>query len=94
MRPPGDLLTGSARDSIRRLRKGVSAPAEGRNDFGEIGYRGPCPPPGHGPHRYFFRVHALEGELKLESGAGRAEFDAALSRRSLALAELIGIYER
>jgi Raf kinase inhibitor-like YbhB/YbcL family protein len=40
------------------LAEGASAPVEGRNDFGRAGWRGPCPPPGHGAHRYFFRLHA------------------------------------
>jgi Raf kinase inhibitor-like YbhB/YbcL family protein len=76
------------------LREGEAAPVEGRNDFGEISYRGPCPPPGHGPHRYFFRLHALEEELKLEPGVGRAELEEALAGRSVAVAELMGTYER
>jgi Raf kinase inhibitor-like YbhB/YbcL family protein len=76
------------------LREGEAAPVEGRNDFGEIGYRGPCPPPGHGPHRYFFRLHALEEELVLEPGVGRAELEEALAGRSVAVAELMGTYER
>jgi Raf kinase inhibitor-like YbhB/YbcL family protein len=65
----------------------------GGNDFGETGYRGPCPPPGDGPHRYFFRLHALEAELELEAGAARADLEEALIR-SLAVAELMGTYER
>ncbi|MGH3016513.1 MAG: YbhB/YbcL family Raf kinase inhibitor-like protein, partial [Gaiellaceae bacterium] len=40
------------------LGEGEGAPVEGQNDFGQAGWRGPCPPPGHGPHRYFFRLHA------------------------------------
>jgi Raf kinase inhibitor-like YbhB/YbcL family protein len=76
------------------LPEGASAPVEGRNDFGETGYRGPCPPPGRGPHRYFFRLHALEDALELRPDAGRAEFDGALSGRSVAVAELMGTYER
>jgi Raf kinase inhibitor-like YbhB/YbcL family protein len=76
------------------LGEGEAAPLEGRNDFGETGYRGPCPPPGHGTHRYFFRLHALEDELELEPGAGRAELERALARRSVAVAELLGTYER
>ena len=76
------------------LGEGEAAPVEGRNDFGATGYRGPCPPPGHGAHRYFFRLHALEDELELEPGAGRAELEQALARRSVAVAELMGTYER
>lgn len=76
------------------LGEGEAAPVEGRNDFGQTGYRGPCPPPGHGPHRYFFRVYALEHELELEPGAGRGELDQALSAGSMAVAELMGTFER
>jgi Raf kinase inhibitor-like YbhB/YbcL family protein len=76
------------------LGEGEAAPVEGRNDFGATGYRGPCPPPGHGPHRYFFRLHALEDALELEPGAGRAELEQALAGRSVAVAELMGTYER
>jgi phosphatidylethanolamine-binding protein (PEBP) family uncharacterized protein len=67
---------------------------EGLNDFGQAGWRGPCPPPGHGPHRYFFRLHGLEGELDLPAGAGKAEVERALEGRALAVAELVGTYKR
>jgi Raf kinase inhibitor-like YbhB/YbcL family protein len=76
------------------LQEGEAPPVEGRNDFGTTGYRGPCPPPGHGPHRYFFRLHALGDELELQPGAAKAEVGRALSRGSLAVAELMGTYER
>lgn len=76
------------------LREGEAAPVEGRNDFGETGYRGSCPPPGHGPHRYFFRLHALERELELAPGSGRAQLEEALAGRAVAVAELMGTYER
>jgi Raf kinase inhibitor-like YbhB/YbcL family protein len=76
------------------LEEGEAAPEEGRNDFGVTGYRGPCPPPGHGPHRYFFRLHALADELELEPGAGRADLEQALAGRSVSVAELMGTYER
>ena len=45
------------------------------------------------PHRYFFRLHGLEGELDLPVGAGRAEVERALEGRALAVAELVGTYE-
>jgi Raf kinase inhibitor-like YbhB/YbcL family protein len=76
------------------LREGEGAPIEGRNDFGQTGYRGPCPPPGHGPHRYVFRLHALDRELDLEPGAGKAALEQAIAGRALGTAELIGTYER
>lgn len=64
----------------------------GENDFGNLGYGGPCPPDGE--HRYFFRLYALEGTLDLEPGVGRAEVDAALEGRILDRCELMGRYER
>jgi Raf kinase inhibitor-like YbhB/YbcL family protein len=76
------------------LAEGQPAPAEGRNDFGASGWSGPCPPPGHGPHRYFFRLHALDAELDLGLRAGRRELDQALAGHVLATAELMGRYER
>jgi Raf kinase inhibitor-like YbhB/YbcL family protein len=74
--------------------EGQAAPVEGRNDFGTIGYRGPCPPPGHGPHRYFFRLHALDANVELERGAGKRDLERALEGHVLGAAELNGRYER
>jgi Raf kinase inhibitor-like YbhB/YbcL family protein len=76
------------------LREGGRAPAEGRNDFGTGGWAGPCPPPGHGEHRYFFRLHALDAELDVGFRAGRRELESALSGHVLMTAELMGTYER
>ena len=50
---------------------------QGRNDFGKVGYNGPCPPPGK-THRYFFRLYALDDKLDLAPGATRRELDAAM----------------
>jgi Raf kinase inhibitor-like YbhB/YbcL family protein len=67
----------------------------GTNDFGKPGYGGPCPPKGHGPHRYFFRLYALgEAGLGAKAGAKRADVDRALRSRVLAEAQYIGRYER
>jgi Raf kinase inhibitor-like YbhB/YbcL family protein len=76
------------------LGEGEAATLEGRNDFATVGYRGPCPPRGHGPHRYRFRLHALAEELRLPSGAGVRELEQALRAKDLAVAELVGTYER
>ena len=74
--------------------EGERAPLEGRNDFENVGYGGPCPPSGHGTHRYFFRLHALDAEVEVASGAGRDELEPALDGRVIAVAELVGTYER
>lgn len=76
------------------IAEGQPAPLEGTNDFGVVGYRGPCPPPGHGPHRYVFRLLALDAEPALAQGAARAQVDQALGAGTLAVAELTGTYER
>lgn len=67
---------------------------QGTNGFGTVGYRGPCPPPGDGPHTYRFTLHALDGSLSLSAGADRSAFESAVSDRSIATARFTGTYER
>jgi Raf kinase inhibitor-like YbhB/YbcL family protein len=74
--------------------EGEGAPGEGRNDFGTVGYRGPCPPPGHRRHRYVFRLYALDQKLELPSGAGKVDLEQAIAGHVLTTAELVGTYER
>ena len=64
---------------------------QGENDFGSIGYRGPCPPPGD-PHHYYFTLYALDTTLELEAGATKAQLLDAMQGHVLAQAELIGLY--
>ena len=78
-------------DTAPRLPDGTM---QGRNDFRKIGYGGPCPPRGHGPHRYFFRLYALDSPLQLEPGAGRAELERAMNGHVLEQAELMGRFQR
>ncbi len=78
-------------EGFRPGRLGVS----GVNDFGREGYGGPCPPRGHGPHRYYFRLYAVDVEsLGLQAGARRAALDRALGKHTLAEARYMGRYER
>ncbi len=70
-----------------------SGARQGRNDFGKIGYGGPCPPPGK-PHRYFFKLYALDTKLGLKAGATKADVERAMKGHILAQAELIGRYGR
>ena len=66
---------------------------QGRNDFGRIGYGGPCPPPGPA-HRYRFTLYALDTTLDLQPGTRPMEVEAALSGHVLAVGQLIGRYGR
>ena len=66
---------------------------QGRNDFKRIGYGGPCPPPGR-PHRYFFRLYALDTRLDLKAGASKNELESAMKGHVLKQTELMGTYRR
>lgn len=81
------------RDHLAEGEKGVGV--KGHNDYGGNGYGGPQPPRGHGPHRYFFHLYALEADhLALVEGASRADVEAAMKGHILAEAQVMGRYER
>jgi len=67
---------------------------QGTNDFKRTGYGGPCPPPGHGPHRYVFRVYAIDSVLGVAPGSTKSALEKAVTGHTLARAEVIGRYER
>ena len=67
--------------------------AQGRNDFGKTGYGGPCPPPGK-PHRYFFKLYALDTSLDLRPGAKKQDVERAMQGHIVAQAEVMGTYQR
>jgi Raf kinase inhibitor-like YbhB/YbcL family protein len=67
---------------------------QGKNSWGKVGYGGPAPPKGHGKHRYFFRLYAVDAPLGLEPGASKEALIKAMSGHVLAEGELIGIYQR
>jgi Raf kinase inhibitor-like YbhB/YbcL family protein len=65
------------------------------NDFRKPGYGGPCPPKGHGVHRYRFRLLALDVEhLQLAGRPGCRDVAQAAHPHALATAELVGTYDR
>jgi hypothetical protein len=66
---------------------------QGRNDFGRLGYGGPCPPRG-GPHRYFFKLYALDAELNLPARAAKQDVERAMRGHILAEGQLMGTYKR
>ena len=67
---------------------------QGVNDFGRVGYGGPCPPRTHTPHRYYFRLYALDTMLSLKPGAGLNEVRRTMSGHIIAEAYLMGRYGR
>jgi Raf kinase inhibitor-like YbhB/YbcL family protein len=84
----------------RQLAEGVPAKdtlpnqaRQGRNDFRKIGYGGPAPPPGK-PHRYFFKLHALDKTLDLPAGSTRDQVLAAMKGHILGETQLMGTYGR
>ena len=79
---------------------------QGTNDNKNIGYNGPCPPPNiqarssahivklDPPHRYFFRLYALDAMLDLAPGATKAELLAAIKGHILGQTDTMGKYQR
>lgn len=83
------------------LREGIAKGAQtddGRqaiNGFGEAGYRGPCPPPGHGVHHYHFDLFALPiPRLDLPPDAACGDVLTAARKTALGTTTLIGLYSR
>jgi Raf kinase inhibitor-like YbhB/YbcL family protein len=66
---------------------------QGLNDFKHLGYGGPCPPGGK-PHRYFFKIYAVDKELALKPGAKKQEVERAMEGHILAQGHLMGTYKR
>jgi|Deesub1362B_J571_1020462.scaffolds.fasta_scaffold27118_1 hypothetical protein len=84
----------------RKLPEGVPAQAQlpdgslqGKNDFGKIGYGGPCPPSGR-PHRYQFTLYALDQPLDLKAGVSKKQVIQAMQGHILAQGRLTGTYQR
>jgi Raf kinase inhibitor-like YbhB/YbcL family protein len=65
----------------------------GLNDFKRLGYGGPCPPPGK-PHRYFFKLYALDSVLGLKPGATKKDVERAMEKHVLAQCQIMGTYKR
>ena len=64
------------------------------NSFGAIGWTGPCPPAGDGPHDYRFTLHALIQQAELGDGVPGDEILPYLEDLTIATAEVTGTYER
>ena len=85
--------------TVDRLPEGVpgdktlgNGGVHGLNDFGRLGYGGPCPP--GGTHRYFFKLFALDAELQLKGGASKSQLLEVMEGHILAETHLMGRYRR
>jgi hypothetical protein len=77
----------------KELSEGARVEKQGKNDFGELQYRGPCPPSGSA-HRYRFKAYALDTILDLPEGASKKQLEKAMEGHILAKGELVGTYKR
>jgi Raf kinase inhibitor-like YbhB/YbcL family protein len=86
--------------STHELAEGASAAgampkgsSEGINNFGRIGYGGPCPPAGSA-HHYIFQLYALDSRLDLPAGIARSRLESAMKAHIIARGQIVGIYGR
>ena len=87
--PPTVFNLPGAVPAIQQL---ANAEKHGMNDFGRLGYKGPCSP--SGTHRYFFRMYALSSALDFKNPPKRDEFLKAIEGKVLAEGQWSGKYER
>ena len=81
--------------STRSIAAGQQPGTQALNGFGKHGYGGPCPPKGHGPHHYHFKLFALDTDkLGLSAGTKVEDVEKAAQQHALARGELVGTYER
>lgn len=88
--PPG--ATGLA-EGVPKSPELADGARQGVNDYKRTGYGGPCPPPGK-PHRYFFKLYALDAKLNLPPGLTKADLLKAMAGHVLAEGQLMGTYQR
>lgn len=87
---PGNAV--ELKQAVPTLPETPSGMRHGRNTAKDMAYAGPCPPPGK-PHRYFFRLYALDIMLNLPPGASRQQLELAMDQHILGQGTLMGTYE-
>lgn len=66
---------------------------QGKNDFGQLSYGGPCPPPGPA-HKYLFKLYALNKKITIKEGATKSEIIDQIQGHIISEAKLVGFYQR
>jgi hypothetical protein len=87
---PGNILELS--ENVPKIEVLKNGARQGKNDFGKIGYGGPCPP--GGTHRYYFKIYALDKELDSKSGITKKELLKAMEGHISEEGKLMGRYKR
>ena len=87
-----DLVGSQAGELSESVSSSPDAPPQGANDFGQVGWGGPCPP--SGTHHYRFRLHALDVVLGLTGTPKATDLRAAMEGHIVGEAELVGTYSR
>ncbi|MGK5741577.1 YbhB/YbcL family Raf kinase inhibitor-like protein [Micromonospora sp. URMC 103] len=81
---PGGVAEGTVPEGAR----------EWPNGFGEVGWGGPQPARGDDPHRYFFRLYAVNRPLELPRAPQATDVHQAVSGHEFASGTIIGLYSR
>ena len=87
------------REDIPRKTRLTDPPGtlQGKNSWQDkqnVGYRGPMPPQGHGTHRYYFTLYALEAKLAVEAGMDAKSLLKDIEGHVLDKGQLMGTYSR
>jgi Raf kinase inhibitor-like YbhB/YbcL family protein len=80
-------------EGVSKTRVISNGAKQGLNSWPRLGYGGPCPPPGK-PHRYFFKLYALDTLLNLKPGVTKKDLLKAMEGHVLAEGQLMGTYQR
>ncbi|HWC37499.1 MAG TPA: YbhB/YbcL family Raf kinase inhibitor-like protein [Acidimicrobiales bacterium] len=87
------VIYGIPADATGIPQGGGSAFQEGPTDFGNQGYQGPAPPPGHGTHYYYFHLYALDAPVEAGPGLTRQELLERIDDHIIEQARLVGTYQ-
>ncbi len=92
--PPG--LSGIPEGGVEpsQLRQSPLGFKAGRNSIARAGWLAPSPIPGHGPHRYAFQLLAMDAAPAFPHAPGRRRLIRTLKPNVIAVARLIGVYQR
>ncbi len=80
-------------EGVAQIPKLENGAVQGKNDFNNYGYGGPCPPPGK-PHRYFFKLYAIDTTLNLSPGATKDQVIEAMKNHVIEKTEFFGLFKR